>query len=99
MLGRGPKVMAWLALTTVKMLERALVRPVALASNCLLVPAESTRKSVKLIRPLAALVPRSTLVVPNRGPVPEARATVTLRLPARPTEELFPYWSRVQTAG
>ena len=91
--------MAWLALTTVKMLERALVRPAALASNCLLVPAESTRKSVKLIRPLPALVPMSRLVVPNRGPVPEARATVTLLLLGRPTTELFPKRSRVQRTG
>ena len=44
---------------TIKVLLTVLVDPLALAVNCLLVPAESISKSVKLTMPLPAAVPMS----------------------------------------
>ena len=86
-------------MTTAKALLRALLKPLALAVNCLFVPVESIRKSVKLMRPLPALVPMSSVAVPSKGPVPELSATPTLLLPPRPTAETFPNRSSVQTTG
>ena len=96
---REPKVMVWLALATVKVLLAALVRPLALAVNCLFVPAESTRKSLKLTMPLPAVVPMSSVVVPSSGPVPALSVTVAGWLPARPTVELLPNWSLLRRTG
>jgi len=66
-----------LALATVNTLLVALLIPVALAVNCLSVPAESMRRSLKLMTPLPALVPMSCVVVPSSGPVPALSATIT----------------------
>jgi len=57
----------------VKAVLTALVKPVAVAVNCLLVPAESISRLVKLATALPAAVPMSRLVVPSRGPVPVVR--------------------------
>ena len=83
----------------VKTLLTALVKPVALAVNCLLFPAESISRSVKVATELPAAVPMSKFVVPNRGPVPVVSVSVTILLAARPLVELFPNWSRVRRTG
>jgi len=77
----------------------ALLKPLALAVNCLFVPAESISKLLNVIKPLPAFVPISCVVVPSSGPVPPVSVTVTLLLAARPMVELFPNWSRVRTTG
>src|ERR1044071_832293 len=84
---------------TVKTLLKALLKPEALAVSCLLVPAASTRRSVKEAEPLPAAVPMSKVVVPCSGPVPEVKASVTGRLAGKPVLETFPNWSRVATMG
>ncbi len=63
---------------TLKKLLRPLVKPLAAALNCLLVPAESISKSLQLTTPLPAPVPMSRLVVPKRGPVPLVSVKVTV---------------------
>jgi hypothetical protein len=72
-----PKVMVWFSLATLKTLLVALLKPLALAVNCLFVPAESMRKSVKATIPLPAPMPMFIVVVPSNGPVPELSARVT----------------------
>ncbi len=71
----------------------ALRKPLALAVSCLFVPAISISRSVNKTAPLPAPVPMLSVVVPCNGPVPESRLAVTLRLPGKPTVELFPNWS------
>ena len=84
---------------TLKKLLRPLVKPLAVALNCLLVPAESISKSLQLTTPLPAPVPMSRLVVPKRRPVPLARVKVTVWLAGRPLVESLPNWSRLRTTG
>src|SRR5437867_4156025 len=84
---------------TLNMLLSALVIPLALAVSCLFVPAESICRSVNVATPFPALVPRSRVVVPFNGPVPELKVSVTATLPGRATVELFPNWSCVLMAG
>src|SRR6266704_4499329 len=84
---------------TLKKLLSALVKPLAVALNCLLVPAESISKSLQLTTPLPAPVPMSRFVVPKSGPVPLARAKVTVRLAGKPLVESLPNWSRLRTTG
>ena len=92
------KLMVWSALVTLNTLLTALLKPLALAVNCLLVPAEPTCKLVKLTRPLPALVPMS-MIPPRKGPEPLVSVSVTLLLEPRPTAESFPNWSRVRRMG
>lgn len=68
----------------------ALLRPLALAANCLFAPAASIRRFVNDTVPLPAPLPMSRLVVPWSGPVPAAKLTVTFKLAGKPTIELFP---------
>src|SRR5262245_39153959 len=75
---------------TLNVLLRALLRPLALALSCLLVPAASMRRSLKATTPLPALLPISRLVVPCNGPVPLLRLRVTLKLAANPTALSLP---------
>src|SRR5436309_15998410 len=84
---------------TVKVLLTALVKPLALAVNCLLVPAESISRLVKVATALPAVVPMSKLVVPTRGPVPVVKVRVTILLAGRPGVETLPNWSRARTPG
>ena len=57
----------------------ALLKPLALAVNCLFVPAESMRRSVKRDDAVAgAGADVSSVVVPSSGPVPAVSVTVTL---------------------
>src|SRR6266566_3338398 len=84
---------------TLKKLLRPLVKPLAVALNCLLVPAESISKSLQLTTPLPAPVPMSRLVVPKSGPAPLARVKVTVRLAGKPLMESLPNWSRLLTTG
>src|SRR6266567_3743597 len=84
---------------TLKKLPSALVNPLAVALNCLLVPAESISKSLQLTTPLPAPVPMSRLVVPKSGPVPLLRVNVTVRLAGKPLVESLPNWSRLRTTG
>src|SRR2546425_5978537 len=84
---------------TVKVLLTALVKPLALAVNCLLVPAESISRLVKVATALPAVVPMSKLVVPTRGPVPVVKVRVTILLAGRPVVETLPNWSRARTTG
>src|SRR5437667_4858444 len=84
---------------TVKVLLTALVKPLALAVNCLLVPAESISRLVNVATALPAAVPMSRLAVPRRGPVPVIRVRVTILLAGRPVVELLPNWSRARTTG
>src|SRR6266567_4165418 len=84
---------------TLKKLLRPLVKPLVVALNCLLVPAESISKSLQLTSPLPAPVPMSRLVVPKRKPVPLARVKVTVRLAGKPLVESLPNWSRLRTTG
>ena len=74
----------------VKTVLRALVKPLALAVNCLLVPAESISRLVNVATALPAAVPMSRLVVPSRDPVPVVRASVTILLDGSPVVELLP---------
>src|SRR6266567_2307194 len=84
---------------TLNKLLSALVKPLAAALNCLLVPAESISKSVQLTTPLPAPVPMSRLVVPKRGPVPLVTVKVTIWLGGSPLVESLPNWSRLRTTG
>src|SRR6266436_3769794 len=84
---------------TVKMLLTPLLRPLALAVSCLLVPARSIRKPVNETVPLPAPVPMSNDVVPCMGPVPLLRLNVTFRLPGNPAVELLPKGSWVLITG
>src|SRR6266567_1343074 len=84
---------------TLKKLLSALVNPLAVALNCLLVPAESISKSVQLTTPLPAPVPMSRFVVPKSGPVPLVSVNVTVRLAGKPFVESLPNWSRLRTSG
>ena len=54
-----------------------LLRPLALAVNCLPVPAALTCRPEKLTRPLPAAVPISSDVVPRSEPVPALTLRVT----------------------
>ena len=92
-------VVVVVALFTVNTLLTALLRPLALAVNCLLVPAASIRRSLKLAVPLPAPVPMSMLVVPWSGPVPPVRLTVRVRLPGRPTVDKLPKASWLWATG
>src|SRR5439155_17775526 len=83
----------------VKAVLTALVKPLALAVNCLLVPAESISRLVNVATALPAAVPISRLAVPRRGPVPVVRVRVTILLAGRPVVELLPNWSRARTTG
>ena len=74
---------------TVNALLEALVKPLALAVNCLL-PAVSMRKLVKLTAPFPAAVPMSCAVVPCNVPVPDERVIVTGRLAGNPTDDALP---------
>src|SRR5882724_10977499 len=85
--------------STVKTLLATLPRPLALAVNCLLVPAGSIRKPVNETVPLPAPVPMSNDVVPCMGPVPLLRLNVTFRLVGKPTVELLPKASWLLTTG
>ena len=49
---------------TVKLLLAMLLRPLAMAVNCLLLPAESILKLEKVAVPFPAPVPMSILAVP-----------------------------------
>src|SRR6266699_3349482 len=84
---------------TLKKLLRPLVKPLAVALNCLLVPAESISKSLQLTTPLPAPVPMSRFVVPKSGPAPLARDKVTVWLAGKPLMESLPNWSRLRTTG
>src|SRR6266581_2478510 len=84
---------------TLKKLLSALVNPLAVALNCLLVPAESISKSLQLTTPLPAPVPMSRFVVPKSGPLPLLRVKVTVRLAGKPLVESLPNWSRLRTTG
>src|ERR1051325_10985037 len=63
---------------------RALLRPLALAVSCLLVPDMSMRRLVKLAVPLPAPVPMSSVVLPWRGPAPEGSDKVTDKVEGSP---------------
>ena len=52
------------AAPTLKTVLTPLLQPLAVAVNCLLVPAESISRSSQLATPFPAAVPRSRLVVP-----------------------------------
>src|SRR6266487_3770617 len=80
---------------TVKVPLTPALKPVAVAVSCLLVPAESIRKSVKAAVPL----PMSRVAVPVNGPLPELRVTVTFRLAGKPIVELLPKGSCDLTTG
>ena len=82
---------------TVKVPLTPALKPVAVAVSCLLVPAESIRKSVKAAAPLP--LPMSRVAVPVSGPLPEPRFTVTFRLPGKPIVELLPKGSWDLTTG
>src|SRR5256885_17245332 len=84
---------------TMKKLETPLLRPLALAVTCLLVPAASIRKSVKETVPLPAPEPTSNDAVPCMGPAPLLRLNVTFRLAGKPAVELLPNGSWVLTTG
>src|SRR6266571_3257842 len=84
---------------TLKKLLSALVNPLAVALNCLFVPAESISKSVQLTTPLPAPVPMSRFVLPKSGPVPLLTVKVTVRLAGKPFVESLPNWSRLRTTG
>ena len=88
-----------MTLATVKVLLTPLLKPLALAVNCLLVPAESISRFVNVATALPAAVPMSRLVVPRRGPVPVVRVRVTILLAGRPVVETLPNWSRARTTG
>ena len=77
----------------------ALLNPLALALNCLYVPAASISKSVKVTVPFPADVPMSRLVVPWSGPDPAASDKPTDKLLGNPTVELFPKASWLLTTG
>ena len=83
----------------VKAVLTALVKPLAVAVNCLLVPAESISRLVKVATALPAAVPMSRLVVASSGPVPVVRVRVTILLAGRPVVETLPNWSRARTTG
>ena len=78
--------MVWPALAMLKILLTALLKPLALAVNCLLVPAEPTCRLLKLTKPLPALVPMS-MTAPRSGPEPLVSVSVILLLEPRPTAE------------
>ena len=99
MLLNGLKLMVWSALATLNILLTALLKPLALAVNCLLVPTEPTCRFVKLTRPLPALVPMSMVGGHRSGPEPFVSVSVRLLLGPRPTAESFPNWSRVRRMG
>ena len=80
-------LLAWLTLN--KALT-ALAKVLALAVSCLLLPAASMRKLLKLTVPLPALVPMSKVVVPCSGPVPLLKLKLTLRLAPTPVVLLLP---------
>src|SRR6266699_3024111 len=84
---------------TLKKLLRPLVKPLVVALNCLLVPAESISKSDQLTTPLPAPVPMSRLVVPKSGPAPLVSVKVTVWLAGKPLVESLPNWSRLRTTG
>ena len=65
----------------------ALLKPLALAVSCLLVPAVEICRSVKATVPLPAAVPMSSVVVPDKVPLPEERVTVTSLLAGSPADE------------
>ena len=67
----------------------ALLKPVALAVICL-VPIVSICRLVKLTRPLPAAEPMSSVVVPDKVPLPEERVTVTNLLAGNPAAESLP---------
>ena len=68
----------------------AELRPLALAVNCLPVPAASISRLLNAAVPLPAAVPISAVVVPCKGPLPPLKAIATLRLAGRPEAERFP---------
>ena len=84
---------------TAKAALRPVFSPEALAVSCLLVPAESIRKSLNTAVPLPAAVPRSRVVVPWSGPVPVLKLTITGRLAGRPAVVTLPNWSWVWITG
>src|SRR5439155_21596292 len=84
---------------TVKVVLTALVKPLAVAVNCLLVPAESISRLVNVATALPAAVPMSRLVVPSSGPVPVVRDRVTILLAGRPVVEVLLNWYRARTTG
>ncbi len=77
----------------------ALLKPLAAALSCLLVPVTSISNPLNAAVPLSPVVPMSRLVVPCSGPVPAAKLMVTLRLAGKPTTELLPNASCELTTG
>ena len=82
-----------------KVMLRPLLNPLALAVNCLPLPAVSIRKLLNVAIPLPAPVPRSRLVVPCNGPVPLVKLSATVRLDGKPLLESLPNASWLLTTG
>src|ERR1043166_1750231 len=76
----------------------ALLKPAALAVNCLL-PLLSISRLVNEAVPLLPAVPISMDVVPCSGPVPLVKATVRGRLEGKAELELLPNASTLLTTG
>src|SRR5260370_19490317 len=64
---------------------KTLPNPLALAVNCLLVPAVSISMLLNVAVPLPSAVPMSRDVVPCNGPAPRLRERLRLRFGGRPT--------------
>src|ERR1043166_391299 len=77
----------------------ALVSPLTLAVNCLLVPTVSRARLVNVATPLPAAVPMSRVVVPSSEPAPEVNDKARLLLTPNPEAESFPNASRVRSTG
>ena len=81
------------------MLLSALVKPPALAVNCLVARLASISKFEKAATPFPAAVPISRFVLPSNGPLPDVKVTVSTLFGGRPTVESLPNWSRARTTG
>src|SRR5688572_17399862 len=84
---------------TAKVALSALVRPLLVAVSCLPVPAASIWRLVKATVPLPAPVPISSILVPDKVPLPEVRLTVTNLLAGNPALEKLPKRSWVLSTG
>ena len=73
-----------------KVLLTAFARPLAVAVNCLFVPAVEHSRLEKATKPFPAAVPMSKVEEPSNEPEPEVKARLTLRLAGNPIVEGLP---------
>ena len=82
-----------------KLALKTVLSPGAIALSCLLVPAVVHCRLVQMATPFPEALPISKFVIPNSSPEPELKATVSGKLPGKPTVDKFPNASRELITG